>query len=139
MNMIMKITLVAVVAIIALYTYGNHLRKKKKQMVNDSILKQTYEVVETKLFTVEDLFKWYRSYNDVCDNDEFVLSHVTQEALKKGGINLVMSTLDTEHSLIMLITDSTHKKIKHSRIITYTDIEKDILDMFGDKNLIVLE
>lgn len=135
----MKITLVAVAAIIALYVYGNHLRKKKKHMINNSMFKQSYEVVGTKLFTVEDMLKWYRSHDDVDDKDEYVLSRVTSDALKKGGKNLVLPTLDTEHSLVMLITDSSHKKIKHSRIVTYSDIEKDILDMLGNKNLIVLE
>lgn len=135
----MKITLIGIAAIIALYAYGNHLRKKKKEMINDSRLKQTYEAVEVNKFTVEEMLKWFKSHNDVDENDEYVLSHITDDALKKGGINIIMPDVNVECSLLMLITDSSHKTIKHARIITYEEIEQDILDMLGDKNLIVLE
>lgn len=135
----MKFTLIAIVTVIALYAYGNNLRKKKKQLVNKSQLKKTYEVVETKLFTMEDLLKWYKAHPDVNDSDEYILSRVTPDTMKKGGIDIVKPDFDVERSLLMVITDPSHKVIKHSRIIVYSDIEKDILDLLGDKNLIVLE
>lgn len=135
----MKLTLIGVAAIIALYLYGNHLRKKKKDMIETSKLKQTYEAVTTNKFTVEEMLRWFKSHADIDDNDEYVLSRVTKEALKKGGIDIVMPNIDIEKSLLMLITDMSHKNIKHARIVTYAEIEKDILDMLGDKNLIILE
>lgn len=135
----MKLTLIGVAAIIALYLYGNHLRKKKKDMIDSSNLKQTYEAVTTNKFTVEEMLRWFKSHTDIDDNDEYVLSRVTKDALKKGGIEIVMPDIDINKSLLMLITDMSHKNIKHARIVTYVEIEKDILDMLGDKNLIVLE
>ena len=135
----MKITLIGIAAIIALYLYGNHLLKKKKQMIDSSSIKQTYEAVKTSKLTVEEMLCWYKSHNDVDDNDEYVLSRVTKDTMKQGGIDLVMPNLDIEHSLLLLITDISHKNIKHARIVTFEEVEQDILDMLGDKNMIVLE
>lgn len=139
MKMTLIVIAIIVAVLVALYQYGNSLRKKKKELVESSGLKQTYEAVETERFTVEEMLKWFKSHNDVDDKDEYVLSRLTQEALKNGGINIVMPNIDVDHSFLMIITDSTHKKIKHARITTYSEVENEILDMLGDKNLIILE
>lgn len=135
----MKITIIGIAAIVGLILYGNSLRKKKQQLKETSSKNQLYEVVETQKFTIEEMLKWFKSHEDVNDSDEYILSRITEETLYKGKVNNVLSNADIEHSILLLITDSTHKRIKHARIIKYSEIESDILDMLGDKQLIVLE
>ena len=135
----MKITIIGIAAIVGLILYGNSLRKKKKQLKETSSNNHLYEVVETQKFTIEEMLTWFKSHDDVNDSDEYILSRITEETLYKGEINKVLSVADIEHSIMLLITDSTHKRIKHARIIKYSEIESDILDMLGDKQLIVLE
>lgn len=135
----MKITIIGIAAIVGLILYGNSLRKKKKQLKETSSNNHLYEVVETQKFTIEEMLTWFKSHDDVNDSDEYILSRITEETLYKGEINKVLSIADIEHSIMLLITDSTHKRIKHARIIKYSEIESDILDMLGDKQLIVLE
>lgn len=135
----MKITIIGIAAIVGLILYGNSLRKKKKQLKETSSNNHLYEVVETQKFTIEEMLTWFKSHDDVNDSDEYILSRITEETLHKGEINKVLSIADIEHSIMLLITDSTHKRIKHARIIKYSEIESDILDMLGDKQLIVLE
>lgn len=135
----MKITIIGIAAIVGLILYGNSLRKKKQQLKETSSKNQLYEVVETQKFTIEEMLKWFKSHEDVNDSDEYILSRITEETLYKGKVNNILSNADIEHSILLLITDSTHKRIKHARIIKYSEIESDILDMLGDKQLIVLE
>ena len=138
----MKLFFVGVAAIVALYLYGNHLRKKKTKMIKYSGIKNTYEYVKTDKFTLEDMLKWFKSHNDIKDNDEYVLSRVTNEFIKKGGFDtsiLGHEELDYDKSLLLIVTNASHRIIKHGRIVTYNDVDKDILDMLGEKQMIILE
>lgn len=138
----MKLFFVGVAAIVALYLYGNHLRKKKTKMIKYSGIKNTYEYVKTDKFTLEDMLKWFKSHNDIKDNDECVLSRVTNEFIKKGGFDtsiLGHEELDYDKSLLLIVTNASHRIIKHGRIVTYNDVDKDILDMLGEKQMIILE
>lgn len=135
----MKIILISLAVIIALFLYGNHLRKKKNHLINSSKIKSSYEVVKMSKFTIESMLKWFKSHSDVNELDEYILSRLTKEALKEGGIDIAMPNIDVENSLQLIILDNTHKKIKHSIIVTYDEIEKEIIDLLGNKNLVILE
>jgi|GEM_PF-2365592 hypothetical protein len=134
-----KIAIICVIAIVVLYAYGNHFRRKKKRLIEASALTCNYEIVKVSNFTIEEMLKWFKSHHDTVESDEYVLSRVTEEALMGSGVNIVMPNVDIDHSLLLMVVDMSHKNIKHARVVTFIEVEKDILDMLENKNLIILE
>ena len=117
-----------------LYMYGSYLKKKKKSI---SLKAPKHDYITVSIFTIEEMLKWYKS-KEVENSDVYILAYTTSNLLKSIGAT-GMSSAEMNRSVIMLITNESHTIIKYAGIVTYTELEKDIVDMFGDKKLIILE
>lgn len=134
----MKYLLVGLSAIVACYFYGRHLRLKKNKIKKQSSnVKFTYDLEKFQEFKLEDLLVWYKSHTDVVDSDEYILCRTNH--LKKIGLYDDFTSINPDNLLVMIIFDSITKQIKHLRVVSYIDVDEDILTLLDKKDFVILE
>ena len=135
----MKIILICLVLLVALIAYGNQLKKKKKELIEEHSNKVTCEFARISKFTMEHMLQWYKAHPDFQTSDIYVLSKVTPEILNYGALKCATGPIDEANSIAMMVMDESRNNVKRMKVVEFQEIDSDILALLGDKQMVILE
>ena len=126
---------------VVLYGVNKILEEEPKKVKEKTAFEKLIE--KQKVCDIADvsmLTEWFREYEQKgAPKPVFFIAKPTEHTSKMFALGKIPRELNCEHSLLQAVINGKSMEVKAIRLISFSSLQKEITQLFGDKDYVIVE